>query len=641
MPSKVFLGPNLNFWCNNCNIPIFELKKCPLCQSKLKKLEITPPFEVTPAFEKDLHLIRKIIDQQYGKNIGTRLIPSNKIVLLNKAPYYDRMDEVILDGFVLGNFRFNPSVMRWEFIPKIEGARRLAQMSSQKWLQVDEGAVNYITKGANVLAPGVIEYDSSFKEGDLLIILTPKRQAIATGPAKYSAKDLKHVQRGMVVKTKDHDFPKDPLIRKGGQDWNLVLEANKQVIERRARKAKNFIRKTVEKFKDYPIAISFSGGKDSLCLLLLVKEVLGPVDIFFIDTGIEFEETVNFTKEIIKEFKLEDRFFYKKSRESFWDNLDKFGPPSKDYRWCCKVIKLANITEHLNQQYPNTKVVTFIGSRQYESITRHQEKKIWTNTFLPQQISVSPIHDWPSLLVWLYLLSKHVKINPLYFEGYKRIGCIYCPATKLSELQLLKELHPELYTRWMEFLKNWAKKYHLSPLWAERGFWRSRKFKERGQLKLATELGIPSEKIIWQKDEKLKFHLAQGINPCQNGSFSIEGHIEGYLHFTDIANHLSILGKVKYSSELGIISLRADNLSLNLFSDGTITIRGTKERLAQNLPLIKSLIKRANECIGCGICISLCPNDALFLKNQKIKVGKNCNGCLSCLEKCPVLKYSD
>ncbi|GAF82756.1 unnamed protein product, partial [marine sediment metagenome] len=376
--------------------------------------------------------------------------------------------------------------------------------------------------------------------------------------------------------------------------------------------------------------------------LLLVLEAIGPIDVFFIDTGIEFEETINYTNEIIQYLGLTDKFTLKKSKESFWENLEKFGPPAKDYRWCCKVIKLANVTEFLSERYSDKKVVTFIGIRQYESSSRRRDRKIWTNQFLPQQIGVSPIRKWPSLLVWFFLLSQQVKINPLYFEGYKRIGCIYCPATKLAELLLLKELHPDLYNRWMNFLKKWAKKYNLSPAWVERGFWRWRKFKERGQINLANEIGIAKDEIMWQKDQTSKIHLAQGINPCQDGSFSIEGRIEGYLEIKNILNQLGILGTAKYSQELGVISLRADNFTLNLFSDGTITVRGSKEQLENKIPIISSLIKRANDCNGCGICIPSCPENALSLRDERIWVDNNlCINCYDCIKICPVIKYAE
>jgi phosphoadenosine phosphosulfate reductase len=193
----------------------------------------------------------------------------------------------------------------------------------------------------------------------------------------------------------------------------------------------------------------------------------------------------------------------------------------------------------------------------------------------------------------------------------------------------------------MDFLKAWAEKYNLSPEWAERGFWRWRKFNEKGQIHLASEMGISEEKIIWQKDHELQFHLTQGISPCQDGSFSIEGRVQGYLDTTAIMNQLGIIGSVNYSETLGVINLRSADLSLNLFSDGTLIIRGGKEKIEENLEVILSLIKRANECIGCGICISQCLKKALTLKDERIWVNHQlCDHCRACLEKCSIIKYT-
>ena len=76
-------------------------------------------------------------------------------------------------------------------------------------------------------------------------------------------------------------------------------------------------------------------------------------------------------------------------------------------------------------------------------------------------------------------------------------------------------------------------------------------------------------------------------------------------------------------------------------TEGTITIRGDKKTLEEQLPTVLSLIKRANDCVGCGICISQCPQNALFLKDDKIWVTDDCKACFACLTKCPVRIYED
>jgi len=58
---------------------------------------------------------------------------------------------VIFDGAVMGSLRFELEKMEWVFIPRLEAARRMSD--GKKWLIVDKGAVDYIIKGASVLAP--------------------------------------------------------------------------------------------------------------------------------------------------------------------------------------------------------------------------------------------------------------------------------------------------------------------------------------------------------------------------------------------------------------------------------------------------------------------------------------------------------
>ena len=114
-----------------------------------------------------------------------------------------------------------------------------------------------------------------------------------------------------------------------------------------------------------------------------------------------------------------------------------------------------------------------------------------------------------------------------------------------------------------------------------------------------------------------------------------------YLNTTAIMNQLGIIGPVNYSETLGVINLRSADLSLNLFSDGTLIIRGGKEKIEKELELILSLIKWASECIGCGICISQCVNSAIKLNENRSWIDqKLCNHCRACLEKCPIIKYA-
>ena len=56
---------------------------------------------------------------------------------------------------------------------------------------------------------------------------------------------------------------------------------------------------------------------------------------------------------------------------------------------------------------------------------------------------------------------------------------------------------------------------------------------------------------------------------------------------------------------------------------------------AQN-SLNKKAVIDSNKCIGCGICINTCPQQAISM-NDAVKIDFTiCNGCGICVEECPV-----
>ncbi len=66
---------------------------------------------------------------------------------------------------------------------------------------VDEGAVRPITRGANLLRPGITRVEGSFEKGDLIVILEPLRGIpIAVHEALVSSAELEGMERGVVSK---------------------------------------------------------------------------------------------------------------------------------------------------------------------------------------------------------------------------------------------------------------------------------------------------------------------------------------------------------------------------------------------------------------------------------------------------------
>ncbi|MFX0096689.1 MAG: phosphoadenosine phosphosulfate reductase family protein [Candidatus Hodarchaeota archaeon] len=638
---KTFLGPLLLNWCKCCNLPILEAKRCDLCGSPTTKVKINPPGDVRPAFKADLNRLRDVIERKYGRGIGLKMLPKDKIILLNKVSALERSDEVVVDGQVVGNLFFDPRHMAWGFAPKLVGGRILFHYGGKKWVRVDAGAVNSIVNGANILAPGVIDFDPSIAKDDYVVVLSEDRKVIAVGRAKVDGEVIPSLKRGMVVKSKGSGSPCDPEILPGGQSWEDVTEANKAIVERRARSARQFIGSVAKEYK-LPIAVAYSGGKDSLCTLLLVSEVLNTdFNIFFIDTGIEFPETIEYVYDSIRKLGLIGRFVVKNSGKSFWEELHRFGPPARDYRFCCKILKLSNVAELIDEEF-NGKVLTFVGQRRYESITRSREKKIWTNSYIPNQINATPIKNWTSLHVWLYIYGKRAPLNPLYFKGYERIGCVYCPAAKLSDFENLKKVHPNLYSKWMDFLISWSRRHGLSDEWAIRGFWRWKKLTGE-RLRMAREIGIKLHPVDSGTYNNIAFDFTYGFSPCSDGSYSLEGRFGCALDLEKVANRLILFGGVSYSRAFGVVSTSEDGVSANIFADGSVRIllnNRDEKNLGNAVQRIIRLVIQSVMCSGCGICVQQCPNKSIEIAEGFPRIDEEkCNRCKSCLERCPVLSY--
>lgn len=69
-------------------------------------------------------------------------------------------------------------------------------------ITVDMGAVPYVCKGADVMAPGIVRFEGEFKSGDLVLIVDMKYgKALAIGTSLIDAETAKNTKKGPIVKT--------------------------------------------------------------------------------------------------------------------------------------------------------------------------------------------------------------------------------------------------------------------------------------------------------------------------------------------------------------------------------------------------------------------------------------------------------
>ncbi len=580
MGHPVYLGKLSLYWCYECNVPLLD-KRCGKCGKEGKKVHITPPGEVRIGFEGDLKILKAALLRQFGYKLR------RNFVLFNRVPHYDRMDEVIIDGQVIGNLRYDISLRDFFFTLRMMGAYMMERELKKGWVLVDHGAVPYLLEGRNLMVPGVLDFSPDIRKGDEVIVLDENRRALAVGIAKMSSEEMEKESRGMAVKIRYNGYGewierKEPTIEE-------VLEANLEHLKRIERRAIEFI-KRVKREYGLPMAVSFSGGKDSLVTLLLALESGEDFKTFFLDTGIELPETVEYVSEVEKRYGIKiDRI---SAGDAFFQALEHFGPPGRDYRWCCKTCKLGPTTRYILENYPRG-LLTLIGQRRYESMERMRKGSVWKNEWVPNQISASPIQNWTSLEIWLYILWKRAPTNPWYRRGLTRIGCYLCPSSDLADFKIVGEYFSGI-REWQRYLEEYAEKKGIPKEWAKSS-WRW-----RDPPKWAGGIKVHRDKL------RVEFQGRGWKTALFNKEIDVER----------AKNLLVALPPGTWKWE--------DNLQVD-------------ERFEKEA---RSLLIRSQECVGCGICLGRCPVNALILKNGKIELYEDlCVHCLDCLGKCPVEEF--
>lgn len=234
--------------------------------------------------------------------------------------------------------------------------------------------------------------------------------------------------------------------------------------------------KEAERLFDMPIVVQYSGGKDSDVILQLAKE-----------SGVAFRVTHNLTTAdppdnvyyirrvfaALREEGIDCRINV--PRRSLWKIMrETLVIPSRIMRVCCSELK--------ERKMPDAPYIV-TGVRWAESAGRRAKSGIamvctasHANVGCEQAAAaagllttddastrrlfeqcqmrgvrvLNPIIDWSDDDVWDYLHSRGIEGNPLYKEGWTRIGCVGCPLASRRARELAFARYPKLYKAWCD-----------------------------------------------------------------------------------------------------------------------------------------------------------------------------------------------
>lgn len=235
--------------------------------------------------------------------------------------------------------------------------------------------------------------------------------------------------------------------------------------------------------------VSVSGGKDSTACALLALERHGPenLNLVFADTGNEHEQTLEYVHEYMPHFlgipvqvvRADFTHQIQKKREFVRTKWPKHGVsqdkidralvvlqpmgnpfldlciwkgrfPSRMAQFCTQELKTLPLVEYQSGLLDAGFLVeSWQGIRRDES---HNRRNALEREDIGGGLSIyRPLVEWTAQQTVDYVRSKGMKLNPLYSQGMRRVGCMPCINAGKDELLAIAQRFPEHIERIAEW----------------------------------------------------------------------------------------------------------------------------------------------------------------------------------------------
>jgi 3'-phosphoadenosine 5'-phosphosulfate sulfotransferase (PAPS reductase)/FAD synthetase len=423
-----------------------------------------------------------------------------------------------------------------------------------------------------------------------------------------------------------------------------VIAANAARLDRLEREAIAFIRDwRARKLLTFTVC-TFSGGKDSAVLADICNRSGVKMRLVQVDTGIDPVGNAEYSDKLLAGYEnLKPQRIA--NGDLFWRAMEKLGPPAQDFQWCRVVLKnsapyrsghtrLAAVLEFVRPVFP-VRVLIVDGPRRREETWRI-ELKPWVEVpdTPTETITVRPILDFTDLDVWMYIRRHQIPINPTYTgERNQRLLCLFCPDKDKSELDTVREQHPELWQRFENGLQQWRERLGYPEEWVTKHLWVC----DKATSEYMRSLGIDTH--VAAVAARLDSAAPLDEPSHEEGSWVSRGRIEEPFDLGSLGQWMRPFGSPEELQTGGGLVIRSDEGTITLSADGAWQCSADSREAVEDLgDAARDWIVSHLNCIGCGACKAALKH--IRILQPRAKMGKRCPPCPEAVREairlCPV-----